>query len=110
VVTFTATVTSTFTHPFTPTPVHTPVIYPNPSNGGPFHLALPLTVPSDVRVAIFTVAFRKVQETTFSQAPVGAVLTIEPMDKWGTPLASGVYYVVAVTPQNHYTLKLLLIR
>ena len=55
---------------------------------------------SDVTVQIFTVAFRLVQQEDFEQVPVGADVTIELSDKTGTPLASGLYYVVVTIDGN----------
>ena len=49
---------------------------------------------SDIRVEIFTTAFRKVWEETFSNAPPGIAIRVELKDKRGIPLADGLYYLV----------------
>jgi len=80
----------------------TPIIYPNPSDGGPVQVLIPGQGIGNVKVDIFTTAFRKVQEATFSNVPLGVMgtsVTIYLTDKSGNQLASGIYYVVVtVTP------------
>ena len=49
---------------------------------------------ADVRVELFTTAFRKVKDQSFPQQPAGVDAAIDLKDDWGTPLASGLYYVV----------------
>jgi len=106
-----STPTSTITKTSTPTRTSTvsqtkgsptPIIYPNPSEGGPVQVYIPGQGIGDVKVDIFTTAFRKVQEATFSNVPLGVMgtgVTIYLTDKSGNQLASGVYYVVVtVTP------------
>jgi hypothetical protein len=75
------------------------VIYPNPSDGTkPVSVNVPgLTVTSNITVQIFTTAFRKVQEIPFSNVLVGTDINFSLTDKWGTHLASGLYYVVVTT-------------
>jgi hypothetical protein len=105
--------TLTVTPSFTPTPIpnQTPVLFPNPSSGGPVTLFLSLRSPSDVRVELFTLAFRKVQDRTFNQVPVGTDLILDLRDQWGTPLANGLYYVVVTTPLGQRSvIKLVLLR
>jgi hypothetical protein len=90
----------------------TPVIYPNPADGTkPINIHLDLTDTSNVKVQIFTTAFRRIQEIPFPQQPVGIDVQINLTDKWGSPLASGLYYMV-VTINNSQRLvgKLLIIR
>ena len=74
--TFTPTTTSSFTVTSTPTntwtgtptltktpaPTRTPVLYPNPSTGDPISINVPGSGIADVKVEIFTTAFRKVQD------------------------------------------------
>jgi hypothetical protein len=63
---------------------------------------------SDVTVKIFTIAFRKVQETTFPQVPSGTAVTLALTDRWGTPLANGLYYLVVQTSTGKSVGKLLI--
>jgi len=106
--TATATRTSTNTPVMTYTPIvkgsPTPVIYPNPSQGGPVSIFVPGQGTGDVKVEIFTTAFRKVQEAHFPNVPLGTSMNepvIQLTDKWGNNLASGLYYViVTVTPDG----------
>jgi hypothetical protein len=87
------------------------VIYPNPCDGTqPAKIRTGFTLPSNVKVQVFTTAFRKVQEQDHSQVPVGADLTVDLSDKWGTPLASGVYYVVLQTSSGRSVVKLMVLR
>jgi hypothetical protein len=64
----------------------------------------------DVRVEIFTGAFRRVQDRTFYNQPGGVAVTIELKDKWGAPLANGLYYVVVVIDGHRSIAKLLILR
>jgi hypothetical protein len=88
------------------------VIYPNPSDGSvPPILLIPVNTVTDVKVKIFTVAFRKVWETSVpSVGPPGSQLTLPLTDKWGTPLANGVYYVVVETDLGFYKAKWLILK
>jgi hypothetical protein len=63
-----------------------------------------------VEVQVFTLAFRKVNELSFPQVRAGASVTIPLSDRWGTPLASGLYYTVVATNGKRTVLKLLVIR
>jgi len=62
-----------------------------------------------VRVEIFTVAFRKVQDKTFTNIPSGTAVTISLTDRWGNRLANGFYYVVVTTSRGRSTGKLLVL-
>lgn len=125
--TFTATPTRTFTATSTPTstntglvtPTSTPipnlppvVLYPNPCDGTkPVSIHLTgLTGLSDVTVKVYTTAYRKVLEQPFPQQSAGVDLKIDPRDKWGVPLASGVYYVVVTSGSYRQVAKLLILR
>jgi hypothetical protein len=68
------------------------------------------TGTADVTVQIFTVAFRLVQQQVFPQVLVGTELPIEPEDKTGKPLASGLYYVVVSVDGHKSVGKLLILR
>ncbi len=64
-----------------------------------------------VRIEIFTVSFRKVNEIDRTQVPVGVTEVPLPlMDKAGKPLSNGIYYVVVQTPQGRLVAKLLVLR
>ncbi|HJT25196.1 MAG TPA: hypothetical protein VJ873_11520, partial [bacterium] len=111
--TFTNTPTAVPTHTATPTPqpMTTPVLFPNPVNGGDTVQLNPgLTVSSDVRVSYFTVTFRKVNEISFKDVPAGGVLALPLTDKKNVSLASGLYYIVAQSQQGRSILKLLVLR
>jgi len=84
-------------------------------------VAVTLSQPSDsMTVQIYTVAFRKVQDTTVSSGVSSSVsggtaktwhIPIVLIDKWGTPLASGLYYVVISNHNGYHSVaKLLLLR
>ena len=87
------------------------VLYPNPSDGTqPVSITLSLSAPANVKVAIFTTAFRKVQEKSFPNQPVGVPVSIV-LDDWkGVPLASGLYYVVVSVDGQRTIAKLLILR
>ena len=108
----TSTQSPTETPSLTPVPVSIPVVYPNPADGTePVRLRPPAYLGvSDVKVRLFTLAFRKVQENTYSQVPAGTDVPISLTDKWGKPLASGLYYVVVNTTQGRSIAKFLIIR
>lgn len=89
----------------------TPILYPNPvKEGGEVQVLLPLAAPSDVKVAIYTTAFRKVQDEVFSQVGVGQGLVIELKDRSGKALANGLYYLIFATDQGRWKVKLLIAR
>ena len=119
--TSTPTQTPTFTPSFTPTasftPTQTPwvgntvVVYPNPVSGGPVNVMPPAyNGTADVEVEIFTTAFRKVQDKTFSSVPSGTAVAMGLEDMWGTPLADGLYYVVVKVEGKRSVAKLLVLR
>lgn len=116
--TLTAIYTSTPTVTWTASPTTTPqsavtqvVLYPNPADGnGPIYIALPITQPSEVKIQVFTTAFRKVQEKNYPSQPVGVPIQLELLDQSGAPLANGLYYVVIQTPVGKTVEKLLILR
>jgi len=61
-------------------------------------------------VKIFTVAFRLVQVRTYLDIPSGTPVPLELTDRWGRPLASGLYYVVVTTNAGQSIGKLLIQR
>lgn len=113
----TVTATSTVVFTSTETPTTSPtgssgvVVYPNPVTG-PTVSVLPPAYQGlgDVRVEIFTIAFRKVQDETFWNVPSGKPVTVELTDRRGAPLADGVYYIVVTVDGHRSTGKLLVIR
>jgi len=66
---------------------------------------------SKVKIVVFTTAFRKVQSIERDQVPIGVLsVALELKDKWGAPLANGIYYVVVTTQQGRSVGKLLIFR
>ncbi len=107
----TASFTKTVTGTSTPSPNGTPVVYPDPVSGpGPVYLRVPLSKISDVRVRVYTLAFRVVDRLTFENVQPGQGVPIPLTDKWGTPLASGLYYLVVSAEGKTWTVKLLISR
>jgi len=108
----TSTLTPTISPTFSSTPgtTSTPVIYPNPAPGGaPVTLVLNLDAQSDVRVQIYTLAFRKVEDKTVPHVPAGlSNLPIPLVDRWGKTLANGLYYLVVTANGKRWVLKLLI--
>jgi hypothetical protein len=123
---FTPHFTATSTATATPPAVSTPAIFPNPSNGTqPVTVAVTLNQPSDsLTVQVFTVAFRKVQDNVVSTSSPGVqdslaagatartwYVPLSLNDKWGNPLASGLYYVLVSNHSGYRSVsKLLLLR
>jgi hypothetical protein len=89
-----------------------PGIYPNPSDGTqPVSVHIPgRDANTAVRVQIFTVAFRLVQDWLFPPGLYGTEVPIDLKDRTGKPLASGFYYVVVNMNGKRTVGKLLLIR
>ena len=114
----TATLSPTPTMSPTPTttPVPTPLIgkvgiYPNPVTGPTVQVLPPLyNGISKVRVEVFTLAFRKVQDTTYPSLPSGTAVTLNLTGKDGNPLANGIYYVVVTTDYGRAIGKMLVLR
>ncbi len=106
----TATSTATQTPTLTAQSHSTPLVYPNPSTGGPVWINPGLSSPSDVKISLFTTAFREVNDLSLQDVPVGVRLSLPMNDRWGNPLANGLYYVVVHTPEGQTVLKLLVLR
>lgn len=70
----------------------------------------PYSGQQNVEVEIFTSAFRKVQDSTFYSVASGLAVTVELTDRWGRPLANGLYYVVVVVNGKQSVTKLLILR
>lgn len=107
----TISMTPTFVLPtLTPTGSIIPVVYPNPTDGkNPVKIHFPYTFSGNVKVQIFTTAFRKVQDKTYFETP-GLEISLELIDKKGIALSSGPYYVVINGIYGKSILKLLLLR
>lgn len=125
----TATPSATFTPSFTDTPCMVagtpcmptltptatdipnakPELYPNPLKGpGPIQMRLDLSKPGEVKVRVYSTAFRLVREFKFPNAPMGSQdLTLDLHDQGGKVLSDGLYYFRVETPSNHWTLKFL---
>jgi hypothetical protein len=106
------TMTATTALSATPTPSGNtnPIIYPNPSDGRPVNILPPLTKVSDVKVQIFTLGFRKVNEASFPQVLPGVSVSINLVDRWNKPLSNGLYYIVVTTDEGRSIAKLMIIR
>ena len=93
-------------------PISTPITYPNPTDGGPILVRINFGHGADhVKYEIFTTAFRKVREYRLSNIQPGVLETsLEMKDDWGTPLASGLYYLVVTNGSDRSVGKILVIR
>jgi hypothetical protein len=70
---------------------------------------------SDVKVQLYTVAFRKVFEKKYPGQAAGQDCLIsnrsgQLVDTWGNPLSSGLYYVVVTTNSGRTIGKMLVLR
>lgn len=65
---------------------------------------------SNVRVEIYTTAFRKVEDMTFDSIPSGMAVVVPLTGRGGNPLANGIYYVVVTTNAGRTIGKLLILR
>ena len=63
-----------------------------------------------VRVEVFTLAFRKVQDKTYNTLPSGTAVTLSLTGREGNPLSNGLYYVVVTVNAQRSIGKLLVIR
>jgi hypothetical protein len=86
-------------------------IYPNPVTG-PIVQILPPFYPgtSDVRLEVFTLAFRKVQDTKIPALASGIAIPLGLTGWGGDRLANGIYYVVVTTKSGRAIGKLLILR
>ncbi len=105
--------TPTGTPSTTPTPEATMIVYPNPATGpGPVTVQVSLvSFAAQVKVEVFTLAFRKVNQITLFNVSAGILdISLPLTDRDGKPLANGLYYVVIQTPQGRFVTKLLVVR
>ena len=63
-----------------------------------------------MRVELYTLAFRKVQDHTYPPMASGIAITLTLTGRSGNPLANGVYYVVVTVNGRHTIGKLLVVR
>jgi hypothetical protein len=63
----------------------------------------------EVRVEVFTSAFRKVASFDFPNTPSGVAVVLVLQDDHGVPLANGIYYVRVRTPGGHSMAKLMVL-
>lgn len=66
---------------------------------------------SQATISVYTTAFRRVNEINLPALPAGATDVALPLtDRWGKPLANGLYYVVVQTSQGRFITRLLVLR
>ena len=87
------------------------MIWPIPAPNGPVNILPPAYSGfSNIRVQLFTAAYRKMLDIVFMNVPSGRAVQVSLVDSWGRPLANGVYYVVVVTSKGRSTAKLVVLR
>ena len=111
----TSTPAATLTGSPTPTPTGTStvVVFPNPATGpGPVTLRLTLSSPAnEVTITVYTTSFRRVNVIKLPDLPADTSDIALPLtDRSGVPLANGLYYILAQTPQGRFLTKLLVLR
>ena len=87
-----------------------PLLYPNPATTAFVKIQLNLAGTSDVKLQIYTTAYRKVRDMTVQQVSAGSDVTLDLVDKTNAPLGNGLFYVVVTTNQGKSVLKLLIFR
>jgi hypothetical protein len=85
---------------------------PNPVTGGTVTIQVALTSGASlVRIEIFTLSFRKINEIDLTNAPAGITdVAYNLTDRKGSPLANGLYYVIVTDPHGRAIGKLLVTR
>jgi hypothetical protein len=86
-----------------------PVVFPNPVTSSTANLQLPMTNATDVKVQIFTIAFREVKIVTEAQV-MGNTMTVSLIDKVGMQLANGLYYFVIQADGQKWINKVMVLR
>jgi uncharacterized repeat protein (TIGR01451 family) len=97
--------------------VETPVVFPNPVDGRTESVQVLIPLGQDageVKVQVFTTAYRKVLEKSLGSMKAGTgssnVRSLELRDLKGKKLANGVYYLVVATHQGKAIGKFLIVR
>jgi flagellar hook assembly protein FlgD len=87
-------------------------VFPNPAAGNIVTLQVTLAAgSSEVRIEIFTLSFRKVNEIVLKNVPAGVTrVTYDLTDSKGSPLANGLYYIVVRSSQGRFVTKMLVLR
>ena len=108
VMTFTITPTWTSTSIAGPKPV----IFPNPATGKYVQIAMPSSMGTGtVRILIYTTGHRMVEALSFTDVQPGEVLTLSLVDKAGTRLANGFYFLAMTLPNGKKSIvKLIVLR
>ncbi len=113
--TWSATSTATSGLTFTPTTLplanQTPVLYPNPVKGnGPLQISAAFSQPHDyVTIKIFTTAYRRIYQRTWTFVPAGTYsFSLDDFNLGAT--SNGLYYAVVTTPSDRWLSKLLILR
>ena len=70
----------------------------------------PFTNAQDLKVQIFTTAFRLVREEDHPQPLPGVAVNLDLRDKAGAPLADGLYYILCDLDGRRSMTKLLILR
>jgi hypothetical protein len=115
-ITPTLTITTTPTLSLTPTPTLVPTrldgIYPNPcKNGGTTNIFLNLAGSGNIRVRVWTVAYRKIADWNYYAWTSGLSSFSLPLnDQWGNPLSNGLYYLVVDKPDGRAIFKMIVIK
>jgi hypothetical protein len=88
------------------------VPFPNPVRGGTVQIHFVLaTASADVKIRLFTTAFRKIKTVDLGPLPAGAAdPVISLTDEQGRPLANGLYYVEVSDSQGSAIGKLMVLR
>jgi len=86
-----------------------PVIYPNPCTSSNATIQLPVSNAANVKIQIFTLAFREIQTIKVAQV-AGNSLSIPLIDRGGNSLANGLYYFVIQIDGNRWINKVLVMR
>jgi len=95
--------------------VGTPIVFPNPAVGNEFTILIPLGRDSaEVRLKIFTTAYRKVADVALGTMAAGFGpgnrRNLPLRDSRGRRLANGVYYLVVTTEWGTATGKMLVLK
>jgi hypothetical protein len=105
-------------------PVLTPIVFPNPvaggyydsyfGTGGPSSVSVRVILnqaTTDLKIELFTTAYRKIASMNVGAAPVGVKNYPLPLrDLKGRPLSNGVYYVVVTSNTGSAIGKLMILK